>query len=257
MARTIPGEETDRLGEKAKQHNLYIAGDMYTKEEEWPNHHFHTSFLIGPNGKVIHNRWKAYIAPSVIEWATTVHDVMDEFIKRYDWNSVWPVARTDIGNIATMKGIEGLLPETWRAFAFRGAEIYTHMISSSWTADPFKYMAQAMSAVNNCFTIFCQPAKVLNAKIHFESCYSFSTFIVDNKGRIMREARYDSEGCIYDEIPIAQFRKGRSIPTLRTSIYRDIYTNPKYEKNPPNLYLEYIPKDGIDAARYAKEKAKW
>jgi len=230
---------------------------MNTKEDEWPDHHFHTSFLIGPNGKVIHKHWKAHGAPGMVEWATTTQDVLDEFIKRYGWDAVWPVARTDIGNIATMICSEAHRPETWRAFAFRGAEIYVYCMASSWIRDHRQPMVQAMSAVNNCYTIYCQPAKALNTKIHFESCYSWATYIVDNQGRIMREAKYDTEGAIYDVIPIALHRKRRSIPVNRNSIYRDIYTNPKYEKYPANLYAQYIPKDANDAVRYVKEKARW
>ena len=40
--------------------------------------------LVGPDGAVIHNHWKAYGGfPGVLEYATTVHDVLDEFVERY------------------------------------------------------------------------------------------------------------------------------------------------------------------------------
>jgi len=32
----IPGEETDKLGEKAKQYGVYIAGNCYATYEDWP-----------------------------------------------------------------------------------------------------------------------------------------------------------------------------------------------------------------------------
>src|SRR3990172_1694133 len=36
MALSIPGEETKRLGEKAKEHHAYIVGATYEYMEDWP-----------------------------------------------------------------------------------------------------------------------------------------------------------------------------------------------------------------------------
>jgi hypothetical protein len=65
-----------------------------------------------------------------------------------------------------------------------------------------------------------------------------------------------SEGCCFsfrchftfkhDVITLALHRKERSIPVVRTSIFRDIFTNAKYEKLPTNMYLEHIPTDKND-----------
>ncbi len=261
VAREIPGEETDRLGEKAKQYNLYIAGTVHTKEAEWPNHYFHTQFIIGPNGKVIHKHWKAHINPNATEWATTVHDVLDEFVKRYWWDAVWPVAVTDIGNLATLTGSEGHSPESWRAYAFKGAEIYDWMMSSGWTQGHSQFILQAMCSVNRCYGFLNQPARILNNVNHSESCYHNATLIADYSGRILQERREPSEGSLSEPLHIQDLltrkqKMGLQIPSLRSTLYSHIYSE-KYEKYPANQYSEYLPKDHTDAFRYAQSKARW
>lgn len=57
-------------------------------------HYFSASVIVGPQGTVIHKHWKAIRDPGRLEYATTVHDVLDEFVERYGWDAVWPVART-------------------------------------------------------------------------------------------------------------------------------------------------------------------
>lgn len=249
IARTIPGEETDRLGEVAKKYRIYIAGSMITKDNEWPNHFFHTSFIIGPNGKVIHTHWKAHGRPGCFEWATTVHDVFDEFVKRYGWDNIWPVARTDIGNIATLVCSEGHNPETWRAFAFKGAEIYVWLMASR--NESYKYMLQAMCAFSGCYGILSEPS------------FGQASLVVDPYGRILQENdRYEY---ITERLHIEDLRKMRwsvhgpigPIPILRSSLYIHIYSNPDYERYPANMYLKYLPKNGADAERYAKECSRW
>jgi predicted amidohydrolase len=249
IARTIPGEETDRLGEIAKKHNIYITGSMYTKDHEWPNHFFHTSFIIGPNGKVIHTHWKAHGRPGCFEWATTAHDIFDEFVKRYGLDAIWPVAKTDIGNIATLVCSEGHNPETWRALAFKGTEIYVWMMASR--NESFKYIIQAMCAFSGCYGVLSEPTM------------GQASLIVDPSGRILRENdryEYITEGLHIEDLRRIRRRVVGAvgpIPILRSSLYVHIYSNPDYERYPANLYLKYLPKNGADAERYAKECARW
>jgi formamidase len=47
----IPNEHTDRLTQKAREHNLYIqSGSMLEEDPRWPGAVFNTSCLIGPEG---------------------------------------------------------------------------------------------------------------------------------------------------------------------------------------------------------------
>ncbi|MEW6141987.1 MAG: nitrilase-related carbon-nitrogen hydrolase [Chloroflexota bacterium] len=262
LAIELPGEETERLGEKAKEYNCYIEVAAYTKNKDWPNHFFNCSFIIGPNGNVIHHHWKAHMDPGGLEYATTVHDVLDQFVERYGWDAVWPVARTDIGNIATFICSEGFQQETARCFAFKGAEILIRSIAGGTTSgmprvgNP-RITMQAYCMANDVYGIYNNNAADSSTTIHrVEFHGSGHTAIFDNVGRIMQEADSNQECVVTDTIPIGSYRKRHSIPAIRKEIYVRAYAD-YVGKYPPNLYSEYLPKDHIDGVNYARRKARW
>ena len=264
VAIDLPGEETELIGKKAKELNCYIEFGCHTKDKDWPGHYFNTSVIIGPSGSVIHKHWKAYCDPGAFEYATTVHDVLDEFVERYGWDMVWPVARTDIGNIATFVCSEGFQPETARAFAFKGGEILVRSINGGAYlysemgarldpgGDP-RITMQAYCMENNVYGVFVNNATCPSYR--FYPGAGFST-IFDNKGRVLKVASTTDEAMIAEQIPIGSFRKGHSIPILRKELYERAYAE-YVGKYPPNMYLEYLPKDTIDGINYARRKARW
>ncbi|MEW6141671.1 MAG: nitrilase-related carbon-nitrogen hydrolase [Chloroflexota bacterium] len=261
LAIEMPGEETELLGKKAREYNCYIEMAGYTKEKEWPGHFFNCSFLIAPNGKVIHRHWKAITSQGMLEIATTVHDVLDEFIERYGWDAVWPVARTDIGNIATFICSEGFIPETARAFAFKGAELLVRSIGGGavygmpTVGDPM-FTMRAYSMFNNTYGILCNNAHGQTDFYSFEESGAGETMIIDNTGEVMQRAKSPNETAVYAVIPIGVFRKKRSIPVIRKELYAPVYEQ-YVGKFPPNLYLKYLPKDHLDGLNYARRNARW
>src|SRR4030042_3891132 len=50
----IPGEETKKLGEKAKANNVYIAGAALEYDNNFPEAIFNCGFIISPSGEIIH-----------------------------------------------------------------------------------------------------------------------------------------------------------------------------------------------------------
>ncbi len=261
IAIELPGEETEIIGKKAKQLNCYMAVACHTKENDWPGHYSHTSFIVSPEGKVIHRHWKAHRDPGRGEWATTVHDVLDEFVERYGWDAVWPVARTDIGNIATFICSEGFQPETARAFAFKGAEILVRLISGGayvYSEAPFagdpRITMRSYSMENSVYGIYCCGG--LWAQQLYENAMGGSSMIIDPNGRILKQSESPHETVISDIIPIAYFRQRHSIPFVRKELYDRVYAE-HVGKYPPNMYSEYLPKDAMDANTYARRKARW
>ena len=80
--------------------------------------------------------------------------------------------------------------------------------------------------------------------------------IVDNVGRILKQATAECETVVSDTIHIALLRKTHSIPPLRQELYLPEYSAYK-GKYPPNMYADYLPKDDKDAVDYARRKARW
>ena len=256
IAIELPGEETELIGKKAKQHNCYIVVSCYTKEKDWPGHYFNCSFIIDPGGKVISRHWKAHFDPGLLEQATSVHDVLDEFVERYGWDAVWPVARTDIGNIGHYTCSEGFAPETARVYAFKGAEILVWSVTGGGGREEAKSIAQAYFSRSSVYGIMVDAALRPPNNYAYETSGCGLSYIFADTGIILAQAHYPHEIVIRATIPIASFRNKHSIPVLRKELYAPVYVG--YEgKYPPNMYSEYLPKDPIDGVNYARKKARW
>src|SRR5262245_23469139 len=126
----IPGPETDRLAEKAREYGVYIGANGYERDPEWPGRYFNCSFLIDPSGEVILKYRRINSVQSV-----SPHDILDQYLDRYGVEGTFPVADTPLGKIAMMPCGEIMYPEAARMFMFRGAEVLLHPTSDMGTYD--------------------------------------------------------------------------------------------------------------------------
>src|ERR1043166_174302 len=116
LAIPIPNEHTEKLQQKAKEHDLYIqSGSMLEVDPKWPGHVFNTTCLIGPEGVLYKyrkvNTWIPY------EVHTSPHDLPD-----YD-EPLFPVADTPIGRIGCAICYDWLFPEAMRQPPANGPEL--------------------------------------------------------------------------------------------------------------------------------------
>ncbi len=249
IAIELPGEETELIGKKARELNCYIEFCGHTKDpKNWPGHFFNTTVLINPKGEIILKHWKAHrVHGGAYGWATTVHDVLDKFIEMYGVDAVWPVARTDIGNLATYVCSGGFAPETARAFAFKGAEILCRSFAGGGhDLNGGKHRLQ--------FRADCSSSLVWGI---YANGVNGGSMIVDFMGRVMNEVVDNRECAIFDRIPIALYRSQHARPHIRTEIYTLALTeNPG--QFPPNLYSQYgVPRNRDEAFKLYQENARW
>ncbi len=265
IAIMVPGPETDRIGQKAKELGSHIVLSTHTRDVSWPGHFFNTSLIISPEGKVIHTHWKAYGVPGWLEYSTTVHDVLDKFVERYGWGAVWPVAKTDIGNIATFVCAEGFAPETARAFAMNGAEILVRCIANEGGRSEIPEVSDqrlrmrsdcAASHLYGIYTNSQGGSILINGKHTAENCGGGGSMIVDPYGRILNEANDSLEQIVHAIIPIKSFRSLHRTPSLRTELYVPVLEQHP-GRFPPNLYSDYLPADLLDARQWALKHARW
>ena len=78
----IPGPEVAKLGEKAKEKGIYIAGAALEHDSNFPKVIFNCAFLIGPSGEVIHKHHK-FTPASHFELSTSPFDVFDKYMDLY------------------------------------------------------------------------------------------------------------------------------------------------------------------------------
>lgn len=255
VAIEVPGVETERLGKKAREYGCYITFGTYARDADWPGHLLLNGVLIGPEGTVVANHWKTSnvrgFRPGWDIFTTSVYDVLDAYRERYGEDAVLPIARTDIGNISC--SITPAQPDTVRALAMKGLELRLSSSSGGYSVEE----AQLMARHNRLWSVVCNQS-VSPEQPGFPA-YSGSgdTAIFSPDGAPPRRAKSAHEEFVAATIPMAEFRRSRTIPTwvpieMLMPVYQ-AYT-PRYG---PNLQATYIPKDSADASRHFSDKRNW
>lgn len=261
----VPGNETQLIGQKAKQYNCYIEFGCYARQEEWPNHFINMGVIINPKGDVIYKHWKLRNTPG-LGFSTTVYDVLDEYVAKYGWDAVFPVARTDIGNIAIAPCVKE--PEFIRASAIKGTEIVIRYMADGgghYSTSPsllrgggnhtFGIDLQASCVQNNVYGIFVNNALSVQDDVIFDSGAGYST-IYDPDGNTIAQAISPHESIISAVIPISIYRSRHSIPVYFKELLNNINCEyvPKY---PANSFSKHLPNTKTEAKKFYKESARW
>jgi len=247
----IPGEETDIVGEWAKQYNCYIIGHLRAKDTEFilPDRYFNMAFIVNPKGKIIHKYHKLQVFAR--DPSCTPHDVWDKWVELYGNNldAFFPVADTEIGKIGTLVCMDGSFPETARGLTMNGAEIlYRSTYTEPWVGnDWWEIQNRARALDNTCYVIAPNLGpSYTNPNIKVPIADGGDSMIVDYRGNIISRHRSSGTSYVSGIINLEALREfrakalfGNFLKDLRTEVYKVIYKNPIY---PKNLWLKDFPK---------------
>jgi predicted amidohydrolase len=236
LAVEIPNEHTERLQQKARQHDVYIqSGTMLERDARWPGVVFNTTCLVGPEGilskyrKV--NPWIPY------ELHASPHDLAG-----YD-EPFFPVVDTPIGRLGCAICYDWLFPEATRQLAANGAEVLIRVSAymDPWGATP---PMDWWTVVNRCRAIeniAYVVAANQGASLRHYPPYSWpgGSQVVDFDGRLLAEASPGpGERIVVAPIDIAALRHERAtrrghhmLAHLRTEAY-PVYGTHRY---PPRI----------------------
>lgn len=250
MAADIPGPETEALGAKARQHGCYIMAQLKTRHADYPGRFFNTVFLIDPAGRVIYQHQKNIILYT--EHSTTPHDVYDDWVAKHGdgLETFFPVARTEIGNIAGSVGVEGAFPEAWRAFQMNGAEILYHasLPEPYVSRGIFQLQNRARALDNTAYMIAPNTGSLIVAGPPGEGDTSIGgalggrSGIYGYRGEILAESTVVDDCYIAAQVDIEALRHYREnarfqnwLPYLKTEIFKGMFEQPIWPKNQPPL----------------------
>src|SRR5687767_4233823 len=232
LAIPIPNEHTERLQQKAKEHDIYIqSGSTLKVDPKWPDHVFNTTCLIGPEGLIQKfrkvNTWIPY------EVHTSPHD-----LPGYD-EPLFPVADTPIGKLGCAICYDWLFPEALRQLAANGAEVLIRVSAymDPWGAtEPMNWW----TVVNRCRALENMAYVVAanqGASLKHYPPYSWpgGSQIVDFDGRMLAEASPGpGERIVVAPIDIGAVRHEREtrlghdmLAHLRTEAY-PVYARHRY-----------------------------
>ena len=216
VAWDVDGADYAALGKVAQDQRLFLAGNAYETDAHFPELYFQTSFVIAPSGNVVlrYRRLNSMYAP-------TPHDVWDKYLGIYGIDGVFPVARTEIGNLAAIASEEILYPEIARAHALRGAEVFVH--SSSEIGSPIKtpkmIAKQARAFENMAYVVSANTAGIAGTTGCVQSADG-NSMVVDYKGAVLAESNAGETFTAFADIDIAALRAARRKPGMTNMLSR-------------------------------------
>ena len=213
----IPGPETERLGEAARECDTYIIFGSYARDPDWPSHILSINTVINREGDIAKTYWKTRnvkrLTPNGEIPTTTVEGVRSRYRDRYGIEEEFPVLMTEYGNIAV--STVQLDPFVFAAFAMRGTEI---MFRTSTLFSPVDVKATAL------FNDFYSAMSNITFPADSDwTSYGGKSLIVDPDGKVLVEDPTNNESIIEAEIPIAEFREGRTIPRYPLEVVAPVY----------------------------------
>ena len=212
----VDGPEYDALGAIAAEQNIFLAGNAYEADAHFPGLYFQTSFIIAPSGGVIlrYRRLTSMFAP-------TPHDVWSKYLDIYGADGVFPVAKTEIGNLAAIASEEILYPEISRAHGLRGAEVFVHSSSEigSPIATPKMIAKRARAFENMAYVVSANTAGISDTALPLASADGNSV-VVDWKGNILAQSNSGETFTAFADIDLSALRAARRKPGMTNMLSR-------------------------------------
>lgn len=186
------GPEYEALGRMAQDNNIFLSGNVYEVDPNFPELYFQTCFIIGPNGDVILRYRRLSSAFEV-----TPHDVLDKYLDIYGIEGLFPVADTEIGRLACIASEEIMWPELVRANCLRGAEVLLHPTSEPGSPKTTDRQAarRARALENQIYIVAANTASIDDIPIPAYTCSALSN-VTDYHGDIMAEAAAGGESML-------------------------------------------------------------
>jgi formamidase len=252
LAVPIPNEHTDRLVDKAREHDIYIqSGSMLEEDPTWPGVVFNATCLVGPTG--ILYRYRKVNPWIPFEVHSSPHD-----LEGYD-EPLFPVAETPIGRIGCAICYDWVFPEAIRQLAMNGAEVLLRVSAymDPWGAtEPMNWWTtinRARAIENMAFVVGAN----LGASLRHYPPYSWpgGSQIVDFDGRVLAEASPGpGERIVVAPIDVSALRHERGsrrghhmLAHLRTEAY-PVYGTAQYPRAGAGTSYE-LNLERIDAAK--------
>ena len=242
---TIPGPETDALGEAARACDSFIIFGSYARDDEWPGHILSINTVIDRQGKIAQEYWKTRnvkrlggaMGHGEIP-TTTIESVRDRYRERYGIEAEFPVLQTEYGNIAV--STVQLDAFVYAAFAMRGVEIMFRTATLFSTED-----VKAMARFNNFYSAM---SNIIFPPDSRGAPYGGNSLIVSPDGEVLAAAPGNVQAVIEAEIPIAELRNGRTIPRFPVEVVAPVFE--QYRQEIPLNHMD-LPPDRLPPTREA------
>lgn len=240
----IPGEETELLGQKAKQLDIYIAAHAWTEYPDFPRRPFSVGFLIAPDGKVILKHHKVIETKIYGSGDTAPADAYDWFVKKFGdgLDAFFPVTDTELGKVGFVICGEGQYAEISRGLMMNGAEI---LIRPNAWIEPYMGEPQDLMALCSRFNAFANICYLVESNWAYyyaprqpKELGAGRSQVIDFTGRILARTHASGEAGVAAEVNIQSLRRHREesaflsrMVYIPTYIFRKVYETELWPKN--------------------------
>ncbi|MEQ8404270.1 MAG: nitrilase-related carbon-nitrogen hydrolase [Oceanicaulis sp.] len=180
----MDGPEYEALAGVAQRFGVFLGGNLYENDPNFPELYFQANFLIAPSGETV-LRYRRMISL----YTPTPYDVWDAYLDLYGYDAVFPVVETEIGKIGSIASEEILYPEIARMHALKGAEILLHPTSEVGSPRlTVKDVAKRARAIESmAYVVSANSAEIVGTPVPAASTDAMSK-IVDWNGAVLAEA---------------------------------------------------------------------
>lgn len=234
---SLDGPEYKALADIARTNGIFLSGNAYETDPHFPELYFQASFVIDPEGETVlrYRRLNSMYTP-------TPHDVLKTYVSVYGQESLFPVAKTAIGNLACIASEEIVYPEIARCLAFNGAEVFLH--SSSEVGSPMptqKNIAKLARAFENmAYVVSANSAGITGYAIPAHSTDGHSQ-VVHYEGMKLCEAGFGESMAANATIDIGALRRHRRRPGMTHFLSRQ-----RFELFAPTYAGSIYPADNLE-----------
>jgi len=266
----IDGPEMRALGDIARANNIHFVASMVAKDPEFmENRIFNIAFVVSPEGELIHKHYKTAfyqyepnVAPSDI-WDHYLETHGDDPVELH--KALWPVVKTEIGNIGTLICAEGSFPEAARGLAMNGAEVlWRTQYPEPWMGNNISEMQNKSHAIfNTCYVIAPNIGEISLPGMpdHVLSCGKSQ--IIDFRGNVISQYLGGGETMVSGIVDIEALRDFRMrgqwqnlVKDIRAEEYKVIYDAMMARGGvyPRNLCMDDPPFDEADQRELVKHQ---
>lgn len=210
------GPEYEALAKIAQDNDLFLSVNAYERDKNFPGLYFQACVLLSPSGEQIlrYRRLNSMFAP-------TPHDVWDKYLDIYGLEGVFPVAQTEIGNLAAIASEEILYPEIARCLALRGAEILLHPTGEMGCniETPKSIARRARASENMAYLVSANAGGILGHALPASATDGRSS-VVDYRGIILAEAGWGDTISAHGAIDLNALRLHRRRPGMGNYLSR-------------------------------------
>jgi predicted amidohydrolase len=224
----IPGPETDRLGELAKEAGVHIVAGLLERGDD--GKYYSTSVLVGPEGTLLGRYRRVH-----------THELESRYLSG---GSEFPVFDVEFGRIGLLQGYDINFPEAAREYYRRGVDI---IVCSALVPEMFAYVANLRLPVRTvdaeCILAF---ASGIGTNLFAGFGYMGSSQIladplfleaerfdfVDGDERMVNLGKEEGVGII--EVDLDRMRRYRAKATLRGDLQPATYWRPVEDDGAPS-----------------------